>query len=187
MQREEFESLTGFRPSQGMYRVIEKSYMALEKSKEEFCRAYVLNIGGIAETIQHFADILEITQQQESENKIAELQEQLDTELEWKYCAELGTYLDQEEYTAILEKCHVLSDEDATQLLSEIFGFIPEQIRIRHEAEEFERNKYDNCRVKRTFQRKPIYDNFDYNYIRFDCARKHWELINGELIPYRLP
>ena len=52
------------------------------------------------------------------------------------------------------------------------------------QREEFEENKYGQTRVAKTFQRSPIYDDSDCNYIRFDCARKQWELIDGELIPY---
>ncbi|MDE5769251.1 MAG: hypothetical protein K2H82_07680 [Oscillospiraceae bacterium] len=184
MQREEFESLTGFRPTLGMYKVIEQVYIGSNQDKTEFCRQYRLNVDDIAVKIQILADMKEIKQQKDAESRIAELQEQLDKEFAWEYCIELGTYLDQEEYMEILEECHVLSDEDAKQLLSETFGFIPEQIKIKHEAEEFEENKYGQTRVKRTFQRRPIYNNSDCNYIRFDCATRQWEFINGKLIQY---
>ena len=143
-----------------------------------------MNVDGIAEKIQILADMEEINQQQESKNRIAELQEQLDAELDWRHCGNIGTYLDQEDYKEKLTRCHTISDEEATQLLSETFGFIPEQIRIRHKAEEFEENKYGLTRVKTTFLRDPIYYDPYHNYIRFDCAEKRWELIDGELIPY---
>lgn len=180
MQREEFESLTGFRPTQGMYRVIANEYIKSTLDEAEFCRQYSLNIGGIAEKIQRIADMAEIEQR----NEIAELQEQLDRELGWKYYADLGTYLDQEEYTEMFAKYQTVSDDFAIKILTSVFGFIPEQIKIWHEVQEFECNKYGVCRVKRTFQRDPVYANIESNYIRFDCAEKQWELIDGELIPY---
>ncbi|MDE5767844.1 MAG: hypothetical protein K2H29_12020 [Oscillospiraceae bacterium] len=74
MQQEEFESLTGFRPSQGMYRVIVNEYIKSALDEAEFCRQYSLNIGGIAQKIQHITDMAEIEQQQE----IAKLQERLE-------------------------------------------------------------------------------------------------------------
>ena len=187
MQREEFERLTNIHPTQSMYHVIEKAYMASEKSKEEFCRAYALNIGGVAEEIQRFADILEVNQQQGFENRIAELQEQLDKELEWNYFIEVGTYLDQEEYLELCEECDIVSDETAVKILSITFGLIPEKIRIRHEVQEFECNKYGDCRAKRTFQRKPVYENIERNYIRFDCAGRQLELVNSDLLTYDEP
>ncbi|MDE7122608.1 MAG: hypothetical protein K2O42_10675 [Oscillospiraceae bacterium] len=184
MQREEFESLTGFRPTQGMYRVIANKYIKSKQDVAEFCRQYSLNIGGIAEKIQRIADTAEIEQQQESETRIAELQEQLDKELKWKYCAESGTCLGQEEYTEMLAESQTVPDETAVKILSLTFGLMPEKIRIRHEVQDFERNKYGQTRVKRTFQRSPIYDDSDCNYIRLDCAGRQWELVNGELLEY---
>ena len=180
MNREEFESLTGFRPTLGMYKVIEQEYMDSKQDKAEFCRAYVLNIGGIAEKIQRIADMAEIEQRHE----IAELQEQLDAELEWRYCAELGTYLDQEDYKEKMKRWRTIPDKEAIELLAETFGFMPEKTKIRHKAEEFEENKYGLTRVKTTFLRDPIYYDPYHNYIRFDCADKQWELIDGELISY---
>ena len=184
MQREEFESLTGFRPTQGMYKVIEQEYMNSEQDKAEFCRQYIQNVDGIAEKIQRLADMAEIRQQEEAETRIAELQAQLDKELEWKCCAEIGTYLDQEEYTEMFAKYQTVPDDFAVKILASIFGFIPEQIRIQHEAQKFECNKYGVCRVKMTFQRDPVYANIESNYIRFDCACRKWELVNNELISY---
>ncbi|MDE5768827.1 MAG: hypothetical protein K2H82_05520 [Oscillospiraceae bacterium] len=78
MQQEEFESLTGFRPSQGMYRAITNEYIKSGLDAAEFCRRYSLNIGGIAQKIQRLVDREEINQKQE----IAELQERLNAELD---------------------------------------------------------------------------------------------------------
>ena len=164
MQREEFESLTGFRPTLSMYSVIEQFYMESKQDKAEFCREYVQNIDGIAVKIQWIADKMEINQKQAFENRIAKLLEQIDKEM--------------------FEVCQTVSDETVVKILSVSFGLMPEKIRIRNEVQEFERNKYGNYRVKRTFQRKPVYENCECNYIRFDCAGRQWELVNGELISY---
>lgn len=84
----------------------------------------------------------------------------------------------------MLAESQTVTDETAVKVLSITFGMMPEKIRIRHGVQEFERNKYGLKRVKRTFERKPIYDNCDCNYIRFDCAGRQWELVNGELLEY---
>ncbi|MDE5768183.1 MAG: hypothetical protein K2H82_02240 [Oscillospiraceae bacterium] len=180
MQREEFTELTGIYPSMILYRAIEQEYMDSEQDKAEFCRQYIQNVDGIAEKIQRLADTAEIDRQQ----KFAELQAQLDKELEWKYFADLGTCLNQKDYEEMFEVCRTVSDETAVKILSASFGLMPEKIRIRHEVQEFELNKYGVCRAKRTFQRKPVYENCECNYIRFDCAGRQWELVNGELLSY---
>lgn len=187
MQRSEFESLTGIRPTLSMYSVIEKEYMASEMDKVTFCHAYELNIDGIAERVQYMADMAEINQKQESENRIAELQTQLDKELKWTLSEAVGTNINQEDYrdlTTGVPVSYYLTKEEAVQLLSSMFGFMPERINIRHEVQTFEINKYGQFRVKETYHRDAIYDSSELNYIRFDCAGNQWELVNGELLPY---
>lgn len=78
----------------------------------------------------------------------------------------------QKEYQKLLE-CYtseVLSDEEAVKRISELFGFMPDRIQILREVQTFEVNKYNRQRVKDTYQREPLYDATDWNYIRFDCA-----------------
>ena len=184
MQKEEFESLTGFRPSQSMYRVIENEYIKSELDAAEFCRQYSLNIGGIAQKIQRLADIAEIEQRHE----IAELQEQLDHELDWHLSEQYGTSMAQSDYEGLADEHDAyLDDEKAVSLIAETSGFMPGKIKIVREVQAFEVNKYFRLRVDGTYQRDPIYAASDWNYIRFDCAGKQWEIVNGEVIPYRLP
>lgn len=92
-----------------------------------------------------------------------------------------GTNMKQKEYQKLLE-CYtseVLSDEEAVKRISELFGFMPDRIQILREVQTFEVNKYNRQRVKDTYQREPLYDATDWNYIRFDCAGNQWELINA--------
>ena len=107
-------------------------------------------------------------------------------ELDWHPAEHTGTNMKQKEYQKLLE-CYtseVLSDEEAVKRISELFGFMPDRIQILHEVQTFEVNKYNRQRVKDTYQREPLYDATDWNYIRFDCAGNQWELINGELLAY---
>ncbi len=84
----------------------------------------------------------------------------------------------------LFEHIVYLMDEGAVKRISELFGFMPDRIQILREVQTFEVNKYNRQRVKDTYQREPLYDATDWNYIRFDCAGNQWELINGELLAY---
>lgn len=196
----EFENLTGIYPSANLYSVIERFYSESKEDKHDFCRAYLMNADGLAERIQEEANKLEqaidhkflskisnLEAELEAEKKRADkLQQELDKELDWKPAEHTGTNMKQKEYQKLLECCttEVLSDEEAVKRISELFGFMPDRIQILREVQTFEFNKYGRLRVKDTYQREPLYDATDWNYIRFDCAGNQWELVNGELLAY---
>lgn len=180
MQREEFTELTGIYPSMILYRAIEQEYMESGLDKVEFCRRYILNVDGLAEKIQVIADE-EVFRQ---ETKIERLQIDLDAELKWVDCPDVGTSLSQVDYLKMSNGSEPMLDDEAKDLMSVLFGFMIEKIKIRHETHEYEINKYKQTRVTHTFRRFPIWNNPDNNYIRFDCAGKPWEFVNGKLIPY---
>ena len=167
----EFQNLTGIYPSENLYSVIEKFYNESKEDKHEFCRAYLMNADCLAERIQREANKLE---------------QELDMELDWHPVEHTGTNMKQKEYQKLLEwyTTEVLSDEEAVKRISELFGFMPDRIQILREVQTFEVNKYHRLRVKDTYQREPLYDATDWNYIRFDCAGNQWELVNSELLPY---
>lgn len=200
MLRSEFETLTGIYPSEMLYSVIEEFYNDSKLDKHEFCENYKLNADGLAERIQEEANELEAEKAQQAYFEVRELKadldkmrmdrnrlkDQLDRELDWHPAEHTGTNMKQKEYQKLLE-CYtseVLSDEEAVKRISELFGFMPDRIQILHEVQTFEVNKYNRQRVKDTYQREPLYDATDWNYIRFDCAGNQWELINGELLAY---
>ena len=196
----EFQNLTGIYPSENLYSVIEKFYNESKEDKHEFCRAYLMNADCLAERIQttvnkleqaiaqkHFSDIGSLEAKLEAEKKRADkLQQELDKELDWHPAEHTGTNMKQKEYQKLLECCttEILSDEEAVKRISELFGFMPDRIQILREVQTFEVNKYGRLRVKDTYQREPLYDATDWNYIRFDCAGNQWELVNGELLAY---
>ncbi len=196
----EFETLTGIYPSEMLYSVIEEFYNESKLDKHEFCEKYKFNADGLAERIQEEANELEAEKAQQAYFEVRELKadldkmrmdrnrlkDQLDRELDWHPAEHTGTNMKQKEYQKLLE-CYtteVLSDEEAVKRISELFGFMPDRIQILHEVQTFEVNKYNRQRVKDTYQREPLYDATDWNYIRFDCAGNQWELVNGELLPY---
>ena len=200
MLRSEFETLTRIYPSETLYSVIEEFYNESKLDKHEFCENYKLNADGLAERIQEEANELEAEKAQQAYFEVRELKadldkmrmdrnrlkDQLDRELDWHPAEHTGTNMKQKEYQKLLECCttEVLSDEEAVKRISELFGFMPDRIQILHEVQTFEVNKYNRQRVKDTYQREPLYDATDWNYIRFDCAGNQWELINGELLAY---
>ena len=200
MLRSEFENLTRIYPSEMLYSVIEEFYNESKLDKHEFCEKYMFNADGLAERIQEEANELEAEKAQQAYFEVRELKadldkmrmdrnrlkDQLDRELDWKPAEHTGTNMKQKEYQKLLE-CYtteVLSDEEAVKRISELFGFMLDRIQILHEVQTFEVNKYNRQRVKDTYQREPLYDATDWNYIRFDCAGNQWELINGELLAY---
>ena len=89
MMLEEFEKRTGFFPTLEEYEVIEQAYMNFTGDKDAFCKAYKKNEGGLAEKIQHEANMRRIKAQRETEKtleeyeaKIAKLEKSLEQELE---------------------------------------------------------------------------------------------------------
>ena len=200
MLRSEFETLTRIYPSETLYSVIEEFYNESKIDKHEFCENYKLNADGLAERIQEEANELEAEKAQQAYFEVRELKadldkmrmdrnrlkDQLDRELDWHPAEHTGTNMKQKEYQKLLE-CYtteVLSDEEAVKRISELFGFMPDRIQILREVQTFEVNKYNRQRVKDTYQREPLYDATDWNYIRFDCAGNQWEIVNDELLAY---
>ena len=192
----EFETLTGIYPPKDLYSVIEEFYNESKLDKQEFCENYKLNADGLAERIQRKVNEMK----SESENYIYTLEIQLeaeekrtdyyrtllDNELDWRPSERAGTNMNQEDYQELMEcrSTTIFNDEKAIDLICDMFGFMPEKIRILHEVQTFEVNKHCRLRVKDTYQREPLYDATDWNYIRFDCAGNQWELVNGELLAY---
>jgi hypothetical protein len=196
----EFENLTGIYPSENLYSVIERFYSESKEDKHDFCRAYLMNADCLAERIQREVNNLELNRENQATAEIwkletklnaekvraDKLQQELDKELDWKPAEHTGTNMKQADYQMLAESCtaEILSDEEAVKRISELFGFMPDRIQILREVQTFEVNKYTRLRVKDTYQREPLYDATDWNYIRFDCAGNQWELINGELLAY---
>lgn len=201
MTIKEFTERTGFYPTYEHYKFIEKSYMDFDGDKDAFCKAYKANENGLAEKItreverfveeqtelgMHEHDAMEerLNAQQE---EIEKLKAQLDSELEWTPCKDAGTRMTQRDYVKLKEDkfTKAMNDEEATNFIAEELGFNAERVRIIRKAETYEVNKHHRMRVAETYEREPLYESTDWNYVRFDVCGMTYEYVNGQLMMYR--
>ena len=192
MMLEEFEKRTGFFPSLEEYEVIEQSYMNFAGDKDAFCKAYKKNEGGLAEKIQHEANMQRIKAQRETEKtleeykaKIAKLEKSLERELEWKAYEDKNN-VQQAEYENLAKAAGTkkLTDDEAKDLLYDWYGFAKEKIKILHSVPMYEVNRHKQLRKTGELERLPLYNATDWNYIRFDCGCMSYELYNDNLLPF---
>ena len=193
MMMSEFVERTGFQPTADEYEQIEDAYYNFDGDKDAFCKAFVEQ-GGELKIYKARADeiarlrsqMLEVEKQlkkdvADRDRRIEELTAELDRELEWKPSTGTGTNMEQSRYEKLASSGRVMTDEEAKAFITDECGFAPEKIRILHEASTYEVNKHLRLRVAATFDRAPVYDATDWNYVRFDCASFMYELVNGEL------
>lgn len=198
MLLEEFIKLTDVIPTEEEYKRIEEQYYAFDGEKDQFCREFIKNecdkklYQERAEKIHSLERKLEdILKEKEKETgilkeNIRKLEEQLDKELEWKPCSG-GTNMSQEKYMELRQFCkedEILTEEAAKEKISYEFGFAKEKITILKEVCTYESNKHGRMRVKDTYERQPLYNATDWNYIRFNCAGWQYEMIDGGLYMY---
>ena len=193
MMMSEFIERTGFEPTASEYAKIEKAYYDFNGNKDEFCKAFVKNGGEkkiykarAEEIAQLKSQLVEMEKQHKAEmeaceKQIAELNADLDRELEWKPCDGSGTNMTQERYEHLANCGKVMTDEEAAAFIADECGFALEKIHILHEVNTYDVNKHHRLRVAGTFNRAPVYESSDWNYVRFDCAYFMYELVNGEL------
>ena len=207
MMLSEFVERTGFEPLPFEYAKIEEAYYNFDGDKDAFCRAFVKADGEkkvyqarAAEIDRLNGKILEMDRASKRdsevyEKRIADLQAQLDKELEWKPSEGTGTNMTQADYESLLACCtgdhgdpHVMSEGEARMLVAEEFGFNPERVEIITTVHTYEVNKYRRLRKAGIYTRRPLYDATDWNYVRFNVrgAGCTWmyEMINGELETY---
>lgn len=207
MMMSEFIERTGFQPLPFEYAKIEEAYYNFDGDKDAFCRAFVKADGEkkvyqarAAEIDRLNGKILEMDRASKRdsevyEKRIADLQAQLDKELEWKPSEGTGTNMSQRDYEALAALCdgthgdpHEMTDDEAKALIASEFGFAVEKVVIIHVVHTYEVNKHCQLRKSAEYIRRPMYDVSDYNYIRFDvdCGHMTWmyEMVNGELKTY---
>ena len=200
MTIKEFTERTGFYPTYEHYKFIEKSYMNFDGDKDAFCKAFRENTDGIAEKITREVERF-IEEQTElgmhehdaMEERIArqagiinDLQAQLDAELEWTPCKDAGTRMTQRDYVKLREDrfTKTMTDEEAADFIAEKLGFNAARVKIIHKAETYEVNKHRRMRVAETYDREPLYESTDWNYVRFDVCGMTYEYVNGQLMMY---
>lgn len=193
MMLSEFVERTGFEPTPAEYAKIEEAYCSFDGDKDAFCMAFVHGEGEkkiyqarAAEIDRLRGKILELdkTVQRscaEYEKKLAVLQAQLDRELEWIPCDGAGTNMSQKQYEELAAVGTAMTDDEAKALIAEECGFTPEKITILHTACTYEVNKHRQMRKAAEYDRPPVYESTDWNYVRFDCASFMYELENGDL------
>ena len=207
MMMSEFIERTGFQPLPFEYAKIEEAYYNFDGDKDAFCRAFVKAAGAkkvyqarAAEIDRLNGKILEMDRASKRdsevyEKRIADLQAQLDKELEWKPSEGTGTNMTQADYESLLACCtgdhgdpHVMSEGEARMLVAEEFGFNPERVEIITTVHTYEVNKHRQLRKAAAYTRQPLYNATDWNYVRFNVrgAGSTWmyELVNGELKTY---
>ena len=207
MMMSEFIERTGFQPLPFEYEKIEAAYYDFDGDKDAFCRAFVKADGEkkvyqarAAEIDRLNGKILEMDRASKRdsevyEKRIADLQAQLDKELEWKPSEGTGTNMTQADYESLLACCtgdhgdpHVMSEGEARMLVAEEFGFNPERVEIITTVHTYEVNKHRQLRKAAAYTRQPLYNATDWNYVRFNVrgAGCTWmyEMVNGELETY---
>ena len=193
MMMSEFIDRTGFEPTAREYAKIEEAYYDFDGDKDAFCKAFVKDGGARklckarAAEIDRLNSLLLESERQykkdmaDREKRIDELTADLDKELEWKPSTGTGTNMSQSDYDHLARSGRKMTDEKAKAFIADECGFDPEKIRIQHEVNTYEVNKYRRLRKSGTFDRAPMYESTDWNYVRFDCACFMYELVNGEL------
>lgn len=193
MMMSEFIDRTGFEPTVSEYAKIEEAYYDFGGDKDAFCKAFVKDGGARklcksrAAEIDRLNSLLLESERQykkdmaDREKRIDELTAELDKELEWKPSTGTGTNMSQSDYDHLARSGRQMTDEEAKAFIAGECGFNPEKIRILHEASTYDVNKHLRLRKSGTFDRAPVYESTDWNYVRFDCAHFMYEMVNGEL------
>ena len=193
MTKQEFTERTGFYPTDDLYRAIEDAYMDYSGDKNAFCKAYLANANGIAESIAHkvekrskellddFGETIAIYRKHSEK-----LQAALDAELEWQPYKGAGTRMPQREYQELSEDAFAkaMSDKEAANFIAEELGFNAARVKIIRCVEVFEVNRHRRLRVAESYDREPYYASTDWNYVRFDVNGIEYEYINGQLTLY---
>ena len=200
MMLQEFESRTGFYPSQDLYSFIETAYMESKLDKDAFCKAYKEN-ERMADAIARKASIAKIIAsdkaEKESSAKVSKLEKeverlksQVDREQEWKPY-EMVQNVKQADYEKLAEGptdgkfAHYMTDEEAKDWICSEFDFDRSKITILHEIDEYEINRHHQLRkTGKKIDRRPVYCATDYHYIRFNTRNWYYEVWNDTLCPF---
>ena len=193
MMISEFIERTGFEPTADEYERIEDAYYNFDGNKDAFCKAFIENGGELkiykarADEIARLRSQMLETEKQfkkdvaDRDRRIDQMTAELDRELEWKPSTGTGTNMEQRRYEELASAGRTMTDEEAKAFIADECGFAPEKIHILHEVSTYEVNKHSRLRKSGTFDRVPVYESTDWNYVRFDCASFMYELVNGEL------
>lgn len=193
MMMKEFIERTGFEPTAEEYKKIEENYCRYSGDKNEFCKEFVkrgeekkICKARVEEIERLRSQMIELEKRvnrdlEERERRIALLTEELDRELEWKPEDNAGTNMAQKDYEHLASSGRKMTYQEAREFIADECGFDVEKIEIRLKASTYEVNKHRRLRVSAEYDRAPVYESTDWNYVRFDCACFMYEFVNGEL------
>lgn len=200
MMLHEFSERTGFEPTFEEYAEIEEAYYQFDGSKDAFCKHFVESAG----EKQIYADRVKKIEQlrskmvemekdfmqtlKQKEQKIEKLTKELEIEQEWKPYDD-DHNVKQSEYTELATSSSVkeLTDDEAADMIANEFGFDRSKIVIVHEVAKCEINRHNRTRTVGTYERKALFDAWDWNYICFNIhgnTTMGYEMHNGELQKY---
>lgn len=74
-----------------------------------------------------------------------------------------------------------MTDAEAVELIASEFGFSADKIEIVHKIATYEISRHNRLRKTGEIERPPVSDATDWNYVRFNCARWWYEMIDGQL------
>ncbi len=187
MMMKEFETRTGFYPMPEEYKEIEEEYYASKLDKDAFCKEFLENQGIVRFMRRREKQIVQMHKtindlNETYQKQIDKLKKQLDKELEWKPY-EIEENVSEADYQQLKNSMSTRewNEVEAKIWLADAFGFSESKIRILHEVSMYECNRHKRLREIGKYERKPLYNASDWNYIRFDCGYMCYELQNGEL------
>ena len=191
MMKEEFEKLIGIKVSWDEYKAIEPVYMDFDGDKYDFCKAYKGDRYSLRTNINKLAQKDDVIKG--LKDQIARLEAQLkDTEAKLEVAEEWEDHEDehnvkQRQYEELSDggNTRELDDAEAIELINREWGFAPQMIRIVRTVAKEQINRFHRIRRVGEYERKPLYNASDWNYIRFDVEAPHgttsYEMHNGEL------
>ena len=193
MMMAEFIERTGFQPTAEEYQKIEDAYYLFDGDKDTFCKAFVEQDGEktvyearAAEIKRLRSQLLELDKQfredlADRDRRISQLTADLDREVEWKPASGTGTHMEQDRYEHLARVGRKMTEMEARELIADECGFSADKIKVLSIVGAYEVNKYHQLRKVAEYDRAPVYESTDWNYVRFDCAGFMWEMVNGEL------
>lgn len=197
MMISEFTELTGIEPNAQEYDAIEAMYYEFDGNKKAFCKWFIENNGMVAalrkvtenqakalsKLSDDLHDVEELLRKYAAEND--RLAKALEAEEEWKEFEDEHN-VKQADYEK-LESCSSskeLSDKEAVDLIADEFGFDSSKIIIIHKVDKQQINRHNQVRKNGTYERKSLFDAWDWNYIRFNVrgnVTMAYEMNNGDL------
>lgn len=154
--------------------------LAEENIVNDFLNSFPGQLAGAEREMAEMAE--KINGIQALQKRIESLEKALDRELEWtpfesKFNVKQADYAE----LAVCQATNCLSDGESLELIVREFGFEREKITILHSVDQEEVNRHHRVRVVGEIERLPLYCSTDWNYIRFDCSGRSYEMFNGDL------